>query len=169
MAWGSKTTGVRLGLPAWDAAEGSCPSHGKPHAAGGFPRCHRDIEDLHPDVSSGAAEIYAASVALNEILHLSYVAEEMGAPMDKPLCIKIDNTAAIAFANGRVRRSKLKHIDVRQEWVQALRDHAVVRTEYVNSKLNKADFFTKILDNETFLGFRDDMLKFCRLPATPAA
>ena len=124
---------------------------------------------LHPDVSSGAAKIYAASVALNEILHLSYVAEEMGAPMDKPLCIKIDNTAAIAFANGRVRRSKLKHIDVRQEWVQALRDHSVVRTEYVNTKQNKADFFTKILDNETFLNFRDDMLKFCRLPATPAA
>ena len=153
MAWGSKTTGVRLGLPASDAAEGSCPSHGKPDAAGGLPRCHRDIGDLHPDVSSGAAEIYAASVALNEILHLSYVAEEMGAPMDKPLCIKIDNTAAIAFANGRVRRSKLKHIDVRQEWVQALRDHSVVRTEYVNTKQNKADFFTKILDNETFLKF----------------
>ena len=89
--------------------------------------------------------------------------------MDKPLCIKIDNTAAIAFANGRVRRSELKHIDVRQEWVQALRDLAFVRTEYVNTKQNKADFFTKILDNEAFLGFRDDVLKFCRLPATPAA
>ena len=89
--------------------------------------------------------------------------------MDKPLCIKIDNTAAIAFANGRVRRSKLKHIDVRQEWVQALRDHSVVRTEYVNTKQNKADFFTKMLDNETVLKFRGDMLQFCRLPATPAA
>ena len=96
-------------------------------------------------------EIYAASVALNEILHLSYIVEEMGSSMGKPIVLKIDNTAAIAFANGRVRRSKLKHIDVRQEWVQALRDHSVVKTEYVNTKFNKADFFTKILDTETFL------------------
>ena len=167
MAWGSKTTSVRFG-PESDAAEGSCPSFGKPHAAGGIPRCHPDIGDLHPDVSSGAAEIYAASVALNEILHLSYIAEEMGASMDKPLHIKIDNTAAIAFANGRVRRSKLKHIDVRQEWVQALRDHSVVQAEYVNTKSNKADFFTKILDNETFLKFRGDLMRLCPPPATPA-
>ena len=167
MAWGSKTTSVRLG-PASDAAEGSCPSHGKPEAAGGDPRCHPDIGDLHPDVSSGAAEIYAASVALSKILHLSYIAEEMGASMDKPLHIKIDNTAAIAFANGRVRRSKLKHIDVHQEWVQALRDHSVVKTEYVNTKFNKADFFTKILDTETFLKFRGDLMRLCPLPATPA-
>ena len=143
-------------------------SFGKPHAAGGIPRCHPDIGDLHPDVSSGAAEIYAASVALNEILHLSYIAEEMGASMDKPLHIKIDNTAAIAFANGRVRRSKLKHIDVRQEWVQALRDHSVVQAEYVNTKNNKANFFTKILDNETFLKFRGDLMRLCPPPATPA-
>ena len=167
MAWGSKTTSVRLG-PASDAAEGSCPSHGKPEAAGGDPRCHPDIGDLHPDVSSGAAEIYAASVALNEILHLSYIVEEMGSSMGKPIVLKIDNTAAIAFANGRVRRSKLKHIDVRQEWVQALRDHSVVKTEYVNTKFNKADFFTKILDNETFLKFRGDLMRLCPLPATPA-
>ena len=88
--------------------------------------------------------------------------------MDKPLHIKIDNTAAIAFANGRVRRSKLKHIDVRQEWVQALRDHSVVQAEYVNTKSNKADFFTKILDNETFLKFRGDLMRLCPPPATPA-
>ena len=165
MAWGSKTTAVRLDLTS-PVVEGSCPSFGKPDAAGGFPRCHPDIEDLHPDVSSGAAEIYAASVALNEILHLSYIVDEMGSPMGKPIVIRIDNTAAIAFANGRVRRSKLKHIDVRQEWVQALRDHSVVKTEYVNTKENLADFFTKILDNDTFVRLRDEMMGVCPVPGT---
>ena len=165
MAWGSKTTAVRLDLTS-PVVEGSCPSFGKPDAAGGFPRCHPDIADMHPDVSSGAAEIYAASVALNEVLHLSYIVDEMGSPMGKPIVIRIDNTAAMAFANGRVRRSKLKHIDVRQEWVQALRDHSVVKTEYVNTKENLADFFTKILDNDTFVRLRDDMMGVCPVPVT---
>ena len=65
---------------------------------------------LHADVSSGAAEVYAASVALSETLHLSYVTEEMGLDMPKPLSILVDNPAAIAFSKGQVRRSKLKHI-----------------------------------------------------------
>ena len=36
------------------------------------------------DVSSAAAEIYAASVALSEICHLSYMTEEMGMEMPTP-------------------------------------------------------------------------------------
>ena len=76
------------------------------------PACHSALDQLHPDVSSGAAEIYAASVALTEVLHLSYIVEEMGDSMGLPLEIKVDNTTAIAFSKGNVRRSKLKHIDV---------------------------------------------------------
>ena len=65
-----------------------------------------------------------------------------------------------------MRRPKLKHIDVRQEWVQALREHSVLKTEYVNTKENLADFFTKILDNDTFVRLRDDMMGVCPVPVT---
>ena len=101
---------------------------------GGHPVCHPEIDGLHSDVSSGAAEIYAASVALNEILHLSYIADEMGMQMDMPLQLDVDNSTAIAFSKGRVRRGKLKHIDVRQAWVDVLRDSSIVKLEYVNTK-----------------------------------
>ena len=43
------------------------------------PTCHSKLKGLHPDMSSGAAEIYAASVALTEVMHLSYIVDEMGA------------------------------------------------------------------------------------------
>ena len=45
--------------------------------------------------------------------------------MGLPLEIKVDNTTAIAFSKGNVRRSKLKHIDVRQSWVEWLRDKSL--------------------------------------------
>ena len=117
------------------------------------------MTDLHPDVSSAAAEIYAASVALSEVLHLSYICDEIGDPMELPVRIQVDNAAAIAFASDRVRRSKLKHIDVRQEWVQALRDHHVCKLEKVDTKDNLSDLMTKILDMETFEGLRGRMMR----------
>ena len=38
---------------------------------------HPDIGEAHADISSGAAEVYAAANATFEFLHLSYVIDEM--------------------------------------------------------------------------------------------
>ena len=109
-------------------------------------------------MSSGAAEIYAASVALTEIMHLAYIIEEMGDQVVYPLDLRVDNTTCIAFSKGNVRRSKLKHIDVRQQWVEWLRSQDLVNLSYVDTKVNPADFFTKILDIDTFIRLRDMMM-----------
>ena len=93
-----------------------------------------------------------------EVLHLSYIVEEMGDSMGLPLEIKVDNTTAIAFSKGNVRRSKLKHIDVRQSWVEWLRDKSLVNLSHVDTKLNLADFFTKRLDLENFTRLRSMMV-----------
>ena len=122
------------------------------------PTCHSKLKGLHPDMSSGAAEIYAASVALTEVLHLPYIVEEMGESMELPLQLLVDNTTAIAFSKGNVRRSKLKHIDVRQQWCEWLRDRTLVNLCHVDTKLNRADFFTKLLDVDTFVRLRSMMM-----------
>ena len=109
-------------------------------------------------MSSGAAEIYAASVALTEVMHLAYIVEEMGGSMPLPYDLRVDNTTAIAFSKGNVRRSKLKHIDVRQQWVEWLRNKELVNLTHVDIKLNIADFFTELLDQETFCRLRAMMM-----------
>ena len=63
-------------------------------------------------MSSGAAEVYAAGNATQDFLHLSYVAEELGIGFELPFNLQIDNTAAEAFANDTVIKTKLKHIAV---------------------------------------------------------
>ena len=119
---------------------------------------HPNIEESHADISSGAAEVYAAGNATFEFLHLSYTAEEMGIPFPKPMVMQVDNKAAIAFSDNTAFKSKLKHIDVRQEWVQTLRDKSIIQTEHVKSEDNLADLFTKILSTHIFTKLRDRIM-----------
>ena len=160
IAWGSKSTSVNFSDRLATIPEHSTPSWNNPRAARVMddPTCHSKLKGLHPDMSSGAAEIYAASVALTEVMHLSYIVDEMGAPMELPLQLLVDNTTAIAFSKGNVRRSKLKHIDVRQQWVEWLRGKSLVNLCHVDTKLNRADFFTKLLDVDTFVRLRSMMM-----------
>jgi hypothetical protein len=117
-----------------------------------------DIGEAHADMSSTAAEIYAAANATVEFLHLSYIADEMNIPFPKPFKLHIDNAAAIVFAEHTAFKSKLKHIDTRQEWVKKLRDRGIVTPVKVPTSDNLADLFTKILSVAMFCSMRDRMM-----------
>ena len=58
---------------------------------------------IHADVSSAAAEVYAASVALSEFLYLSYMTDKMGFEFPVPLTLKVDNQTAIHFSKGSTK------------------------------------------------------------------
>ena len=112
---------------------------------------HRDIGEAHADVSSGAAEVYAAANATFEFLHLSYVVDEMGNfEFPKPMEMQLDNTTAEVFMKNTAFKSKLKHIDCRQEWVKMLREKSILVPKHVNTKDNLADIFTKVLGKQDF-------------------
>ena len=116
-------------------------------------------------------EIYAASVALSEFLHLSYVSDEMGWSIDLPLEIRVDNAAAIAFSGGNTRRSKLRHIyiDVRQQWVTQLRDAEVCKLVKVDTKANLADPFTKMFTGDEHARLRELHMFEQQIPVLAAA
>ena len=158
IGWGSKGTSVNFDDRNADHSQGCNPSRNNLMNPPRDPSCHDKLTELHPDVSVAAVEIYAASVALSEIMHLSYIVSEMGSEIKLPFDLRVDNTTAISFADGNVRRSKLKHIDVRQQWVEWLRDKGLVKLSHVKSSVNPADFFTKLLDLETFSRLRSMMM-----------
>ena len=56
-------------------------------------------------------------------------------------------------------KSKLKHIDVRQEWAKTLRDKNILCPVHVDTNDNLADLFTKILPKGDFQRLRDSMMK----------
>ena len=72
--------------------------------------------------SSANAESIAASDGLVRGLHLTYVCEELHIDVPRPITIDIDASAAIGFLNNTGSGGKMKHIDIRESWVQQLRD-----------------------------------------------
>ena len=68
----------------------------------------------------------------------------MGWSIDLPLEIQVDNAAAIAFSGENTRPSKLRHFNVRQQWVTQLRDEEVCKLVKVDTKADLADPFTKM-------------------------
>ena len=89
---------------------------------------------------------------------LSYVSEEAGVAIDLPIIMQGDNTACEAFINHTAFRTKLKHIDCRQEWVRTLRNKEVLIPVHVDSADNLADLFTKILDRAVYEKLRDAIM-----------
>ena len=96
----------------------------------------------------------SASKSANDCLHMRYVAEEMAFEFPKPIVLQVDNTTAEKFHSGTVKRSKLKHIDTRQEWVKVLRDKNILKVVHVPTQINIADIGTKILEPGEFLRIR---------------
>ncbi len=125
---------------------------------------HPDIGEAHSDTSSGAAEVYAAANATHEILELSDAADGAGIEFPQPAILQMDNAAAEAFTNNSSFKSKLKHIDCRQQWVRTLRDKSIVIPEHVPTADNLADLFTKILPALTFIKLRNQIMH--ELPST---
>jgi len=123
--------------------------------------CFPNEDMLEPaaDVSSAAAEIYAAGNASMRIMGLSYEVAELGIAFPKPWTLQIDNQAALAFIFDSVSRSKLRHIDCRQHWIVAMRNQLIMLAVHVPSEWNKSDLFTKILDLERFRFLRDLIMR----------
>ena len=125
------------------------------------------IGEAHADVSTGAVEIYGVGNATMDILDDAYLIEEMGMEFPYPFELQMDNTTAIAFCEETVRRSKLKHIDCRQEWCRMIRDKGIVVAKHVNSSENVADILTKVLEPRVFIGLRDQLMECHPFPGNP--
>ena len=68
--------------------------------------------------------------------------------------IKYDNTSAISISKNHVQHSRTKHIEIRHHF---LRDHAQkgdITLEFVSTKDQLVDIFTKPLSEEQFFDIR---------------
>ena len=75
-----------------------------------------------------------------------------------PIVIREDNQACIQLAKNFMVSKKSKHIRVRFHYVRQQQRDGVIDLEYINSKDNPADLFTKVLADPLFTLHRDRML-----------
>ena len=100
--------------------------------------------------SSGDAESRALATAVQRGLQVQYLAEELKLSTPARLQIYVDANAAIGFARNNGGTSRMKHIDIREAWVQQIRDKKQIQILKIAGTKNPADFFTKLLTNTAF-------------------
>ena len=125
--------------------------------------------ESHVSTSVGEAETYAVGNAAKSIMSLQYNSEEMGLPFPKRIIVEVDSETARSFSNNSCKKSKLKHIDCRQEWVQVLRDKDILKCVHIPGTENLADLFTKILDPGDFIRQRGTIMIECPHVTQPYA
>ena len=101
-------------------------------------------------LSSGQAETMALSNALRRAMHVKYLGEELGLRMPRVITVYVDATVAMSFAADVGSPTGMKFIDLRSDWVLAMRDKQLMRTKKVDTRDNPADFGTKIMDPAEF-------------------
>ena len=111
-------------------------------------RSHKQPETA---VNSAVAEIYALSETVKSAMALGSRAEEMGVEVDRPLCMQVDNAAAVSFQRSTCPQSKvIGWIDAREARVRELRDQSKIKVVKVDTSVNCADILTKGLPTYKF-------------------
>ena len=67
----------------------------------------------------------------------------------KPVILYCDNTSAINISKNRVMHAKTKNIAIKYHYVQKLVEEKQVKMEYIHTKEQIVDIFTKPLPKDT--------------------
>jgi hypothetical protein len=100
--------------------------------------------------SSAEAEAFEMSQCVKAAMAADHVLDELDVKRSKMIKIGVDASAAISFANNTASAGRMKHIDVRCDWVRMLRSKGRVEFVKVDGTDNIADFMTKILSGPEF-------------------
>ena len=72
----------------------------------------------------------------------------------KPVVIYCDNTSTIKISNNHVMHTNTKNIAIKYHYLRELLQVKEVKLEYVNTKEEIVDIFTKALANDSFVYLR---------------
>ena len=69
-----------------------------------------------------------------------------------------------AYTNGMIKRSKIRRIDARQDWVQVTQDSNICKRWKVHTLENESDLLAKIHDPDQFERLRNRCMVFQKIP-----
>eukprot|EP00253_Pinus_taeda_P001740 PITA_01740 len=101
-------------------------------------------------LSIAEAEYVAAASCCTQLLWMMQTLQDIQITCTPSISIPCDNTSAISISKNLVMHSKTKHIPIRYHFLRERVLEQKVKLEYVPSKEQVADIFTKPLPRETF-------------------
>ena len=117
-------------------------------------------------LSSAEAEYVALASEVQEVKYLRQLMEELGSRQVDSTLIYEDNRACILIAaNESSSAGRCKHIHVKFRFTAEAIQRKEIKIQYIPSKLNYADIFTKALTEAAFKGCLD----LCRNRKSPSS
>ena len=96
------------------------------------------------------AEYMATTTCCNQILWMKQTLQDIHVTCDEPIPILCDNTSAISISKNPVMHPKTKHIPIKFHFHREQVTDKNIKMEYIGTKEQIADIFTKRLPRETF-------------------
>ena len=83
-----------------------------------------------------------------ELVWLQGLLQELGASVELPMELHCDNKAAMQIASNPMYHERTKHIEIDCHFIRERLQDGMVKTEYIASKDQMADIFTKALGKQ---------------------
>jgi hypothetical protein len=109
-------------------------------------------------LSTCEAELYAESAAIQEVLWLRGLMEELGLHTQTGSTVYGDNQSAIAVSENGVKGERTKHVDVKYHFVTEAVERGVIKLRWVPTTQQQADVFTKALATPVFELLRKQLM-----------
>ena len=110
--------------------------------------------------STTEAEYVAAASCCSQLLWVSYTMRDFGEECTQ-IPLLCDSTSAISVAKNLVLHSRTKHIEVRYLFLRDNVEKGTIVLSHVPTRDQKADIFTKPLDQATFARLRGELGVCC--------
>eukprot|EP00253_Pinus_taeda_P014501 PITA_14501 len=101
-------------------------------------------------LSIAKAEYIAAADCCTQILWMKEALKDVNIGTNQPITIYCDNTSVISLSKNPVMHSKTKHIPIKYHFLREQVVEQNIILEYINTKEQIADIFTKPLPREAF-------------------
>ena len=108
-------------------------------------------------LSTAEAEYIAAAACCTQILWMKQNLQDLQVTYDEPIPILCDNTSAISISKNPVMHSKTKHIPIKYHFLREQVTEKHIKLEYIETKEQIADIFTKPLPKGTFEYLREKL------------
>jgi hypothetical protein len=104
--------------------------------------------------STCEAELYAEAAAIQEVLWLRGLLQELGLHVQTGSVVNGDNQSTIAISQNGIKGERTKHVDVKYHFITETVQSGKVQLQWIPTTQQQADIFTKALAAPVFEQFR---------------
>jgi hypothetical protein len=122
------------------------------------PMMHRSTTHKTVALSSYKAELNAAVLCVQDMMYQRKMLESIGLKVELLMILEMDNNGAVDLVNSFSVGGHTRHIDVKQCFLQELKEAKVLVVKWIPGSENEADIFTKNLDGPLFKHYAELLL-----------